>query len=910
MPLFPASSLDSSIVTSVLVGLLVVWFFTETLGWNFTGLVVPGYLASVFVIEPASGVVIVAEAVITWGVVEALSERVPAWWPWTPLFGRDRFFLFLLVSVAVRLGLEAGVLDELVRAIGVEVDGALHSMGLVLVPLMANAMWRSGAGGLVRVAVPVGVTWILLEHVLLRTTNLSLSSFELTYEDLALDFVSSPRAYLVLLVGAAMGSWVNQRWGWDFGGIVVPGLLALCWLEPWRLASTLGEAVAVAWLYGAATRAVPWLRNANLTGGRPLVLAFVLAYLLRFFGGWALVGVLPDRGGLDPFGFGYLLSSLVALRIVRHGELARSLVPATITSFVAFVVGSGAGYLLAVVLPGAAPADGVLPRPPGDEPRLAAVEAAWRDAGPIPPGVGVLAAGPAAYVTAGDGFGALWVRGEGVPLAVATRVGPLAQGDAALALARALDARAVLVCAAEGRGCPRAVDEIAVRMPVLWVEAGDRTTLAPAGAFAHALDLGHLGRLVGPYTVTATGRRDRHVLVLDPAARIRLAADAFGGATSPPPAAGAEATAAAEAAPADVAAVRARVEGVLRPLMEWRRGAPWAEPALGLAAGNARAWGMTVAREGPRVWVSGAGWHVLLEQAGTDAVVHVPRPADEPGALAAARSLAFALNAGALVADTSAGGDTSSGTTPGLAHAAVLALLGGADGDPSVVTVRLVPDTADPGGEVVLSLGRPASRDLPPVLAGLAETLGRAGLEVAVWDGAAQRLSFSDGGNPVREAARAAGGGESQVTAWIAPPVARRLSPLDDARTAQRVALAGLRTWSFAFADLEAWAAGAPATPADGLAAAVDAFTRTGRRAELDATRAGFRRRGAELALACERELGCRWIAVERCAEGVCEGALVPLVRPRPSATAPLRERLALGGGPIAYRRPTSAEAP
>ena len=45
--LFPPDTLDTSLLTPVLIGLLWTWFFQETLGWGLSGLVVPGYLAAV-----------------------------------------------------------------------------------------------------------------------------------------------------------------------------------------------------------------------------------------------------------------------------------------------------------------------------------------------------------------------------------------------------------------------------------------------------------------------------------------------------------------------------------------------------------------------------------------------------------------------------------------------------------------------------------------------------------------------------------------------------------------------------------------------------------------------------------------------------------------------------------------------
>ena len=185
--LFPASSLDNSILTSVLVGLLMVWLLHELLGWGFTALVVPGYLASILVIEPQAALVICAEVVVTYGILVVASESLPRWWPWSPLFGRDRFLLVLLASVAVRLVAEGALFPLLYERFGVEAAGDLHSMGLVVVPLAAHALWRTGlVQGLPRIGLPVVLTWAILEWVLLGHTNLSLGSFELTYEDLAL----------------------------------------------------------------------------------------------------------------------------------------------------------------------------------------------------------------------------------------------------------------------------------------------------------------------------------------------------------------------------------------------------------------------------------------------------------------------------------------------------------------------------------------------------------------------------------------------------------------------------------------------------------------------------------------------------------------------------------------------------
>ena len=72
--LLPTSSMDSSILTPVLIGVLLVWLFQETLGWGLSGLVVPGYLASVLVIDPAAGALVLVEAAVI-GTVAAESVK-------------------------------------------------------------------------------------------------------------------------------------------------------------------------------------------------------------------------------------------------------------------------------------------------------------------------------------------------------------------------------------------------------------------------------------------------------------------------------------------------------------------------------------------------------------------------------------------------------------------------------------------------------------------------------------------------------------------------------------------------------------------------------------------------------------------------------------------------------------------
>src|SRR3954462_15774992 len=108
--LFPAAGFDRSATTAVLLGVLISWFFTETFGWVFAGLVVPGYLAGVFVLEPRAGAIDVVEGLLTYGLARAIDELLPRAGLTFRSFGRERFFLIILTSIIVRLIMDAVVL--------------------------------------------------------------------------------------------------------------------------------------------------------------------------------------------------------------------------------------------------------------------------------------------------------------------------------------------------------------------------------------------------------------------------------------------------------------------------------------------------------------------------------------------------------------------------------------------------------------------------------------------------------------------------------------------------------------------------------------------------------------------------------------------------------------------------------
>ncbi|PRQ07694.1 poly-gamma-glutamate biosynthesis protein PgsC/CapC [Enhygromyxa salina] len=357
LELLPARGLDQSMLLPVLVGLMVVLVCTETLGWVFAGAVVPGYLASVLIIQPVTGGIVIFESLLTLAISAALAKVLSRTDAWTRFFGRERFFLILVVSLIVRMHDHAwfapwaiGEIDELFGT-QYETQQEFYSVGLVLVPLTANMLWKPALHrGLAQLGIQVGITFLLVNFVLLPYTNLSLSSVELTYENAAINFVGHAKAHIILLTAALLAAQFNLTYGWDFNGILVPALLAMLWLTPLKLAATLGEAMIVLYLTKGFLK-LPVIRHLDFEGPRKIVLVFTLAFLWKVALGFSLAPWFPNLKISDTYGFGYLLSSLLAVKMLSVKSVRAVMLPSLFASAGGFVIGSLIGYLLDVVRP-------------------------------------------------------------------------------------------------------------------------------------------------------------------------------------------------------------------------------------------------------------------------------------------------------------------------------------------------------------------------------------------------------------------------------------------------------------------------------------------------------------------------------------------------------------------------------
>ena len=348
--IFPEGSLDSSVITTVWVGVAIVCFFNLRFGWSLAGLVVPGYLVPLLLINPWSVAVIIIEGMATYLIVWGISEIGGRYFGLANFFGRDRFFALVLASVAIRLlfdGLWLPMLAEWLNAsYGLHFDYAnhLHSFGLIIIALVANNFWKPGLfRGTAWLLVLLVITFLLVRYGLMEFTNFSASNLNYLYERVATSLLASPKAYIILLVTAYIASRMNLQYAWEYNGILIPSLLALQWYQPIKILATLAE-VGVILCATQLLLKLPAFANVNLAGARKLFLFFTVGFIYKLGLGYALIYFAPQVQVTDYFAFGYLIATLLAVKIhdksigirVTRATLQTSLTGVLLASIVGF----------------------------------------------------------------------------------------------------------------------------------------------------------------------------------------------------------------------------------------------------------------------------------------------------------------------------------------------------------------------------------------------------------------------------------------------------------------------------------------------------------------------------------------------------------------------------------------------
>ena len=351
--IFPAGGLASSVITTVWIGVFIVVLLNLRFGTTLSGLVIPGYLVPILFIKPISAGVVIVEGVITYYVTLLIAQFAMKRFGYCELFGRDRFFALIVVSVLVRIVFDHWVLPnfgEWMTTQGWQFDyrNHLQSFGLIIVSLIANQLWNSGIKtGSTVLALYLSLTFLVIKFVLIPYTNFNIAEVGYMYENLAQSLLASPKAYIILITTAFIASRMNLFYGWEFSGILIPALLALQWYQPEKLLFTFAETLIILILGHAITR-LPLLRNTSFEGGKLFLLFFNIAFLYKLVLGFALVEFYPTVKITDYYGFGYLISTLLAIKMYQK-DIAIQMTRATIqTSFIAVILASIIGFALSL----------------------------------------------------------------------------------------------------------------------------------------------------------------------------------------------------------------------------------------------------------------------------------------------------------------------------------------------------------------------------------------------------------------------------------------------------------------------------------------------------------------------------------------------------------------------------------
>jgi len=353
--IFPQASLASSVATTVWIGVCVVVFFNMRFGWTLSGLVIPGYLVPLLIIKPLSAIVVLFEGVVTYFLVLYLFEYLSLTGIWSPVFGRDRFFALLVFSVMIRIVFDGFLLPafgEYINqtfSLNLDYRNHLHSFGLIIVALIANQFWKPGFfRGILPLGVMIGITYIIVRYGLIEYTNFSISNLGYLYEDIASSMIASPKAYIILLTTAFLASHMNLNYGWEYSGILIPSLIALLWYQPSKIAVTLVETTFI-FITASLLLKLPLLKKTTIEGARKIFIFFNISYAYKFMLAYLILYFAPDNKITDYYGFGYLLSSLLAIKMHDKEIFARIFRVTIQTSLYAIVLSCLLGFGLTLL---------------------------------------------------------------------------------------------------------------------------------------------------------------------------------------------------------------------------------------------------------------------------------------------------------------------------------------------------------------------------------------------------------------------------------------------------------------------------------------------------------------------------------------------------------------------------------
>gem|GEM_PF-3710180 len=174
-------------------------------------------------------------------------------------------------------------------------------------------------------------------------TNFSISNLAFAYEDVSTFIDSSPKSYFILLTAAFFASKLNLKYGWDFNGILIPSLLALQWYQPQRILLTFVEAWIV-YYFGRRILKLKIFKQTNLEGAPKIIIFYSVSYIYKYLITLICLYFGFELKVTDYYAYGYLISTLIALKMHDKNmpySLPRICIQA---SAVAAVVGVSIGF--------------------------------------------------------------------------------------------------------------------------------------------------------------------------------------------------------------------------------------------------------------------------------------------------------------------------------------------------------------------------------------------------------------------------------------------------------------------------------------------------------------------------------------------------------------------------------------
>ncbi len=355
LALFPAGTgLGQSVITTVWVGAAVVCLLNLRFGFPLTGLVVPGYLVPLLIISPTSATVIIIEAIVVYALMRFSAHYLMEKFGYAEMFGRDRFFAIILLSILVRVCMDT-LLWPLVASqlsqwdITFDYASQLYSLGLIIIALTANVMWNGGFKyGLKVTLIQLVITFILVRFVLMPFTNFSIANLGIMYEAVAASIIAAPKAYIILVITAFLASRANIKYGWEFNGIMLPALLALQLTQPTKLLTTFIE-TAIILIIGSFLIHSTRLKHANIEGARLLMFFFTIGFIYKLILNYIVVWYFPALKVTDTFAFGYMLATLLALKIYQKNALGLVIRATFQTSVIGGLFAIFVGFLVMLV---------------------------------------------------------------------------------------------------------------------------------------------------------------------------------------------------------------------------------------------------------------------------------------------------------------------------------------------------------------------------------------------------------------------------------------------------------------------------------------------------------------------------------------------------------------------------------